>query len=462
MRNQSDGEINDQHQNPVYYPNKPNFVYVKVSNKGCDTSSGNDEIKLYWAKANTVLTWDDYWVGNVHINNIPMGGELGTLVIPPISPGESEILEFPWLVPDPMDYYGISFNPWHFSLLARIVSDDDPMTFPEGTFTMDNVKNNNNIALKNTSVIRVYPESLDQSIGAVIKIGNASNSLKSYSLELFNSDKNSESNIYEDAEIGIKMDSILFNAWQKGNKNGYNLIEINNKKKVIITGDNAVLDDIQLEPDEYGTAYITFNFLTKQLNNTKEYIYQVIQKEKDSNRILGGETFEIFKESRPLFYADGSDNQEIEKSQSIELNALNINEEAEYNWYDSEGNHIHTGMTVTVSPNTTEEFRLEVISSLDGFKDYDEILVSVKPYRILSLSPNPTSSQVTINYNAEGVDSAYIKILNQSTSAFDTYVIDPSLNEIIIDMSLKPYGLYSVVLVCDGEIQDMKNLGKNN
>src|SRR5699024_11107365 len=155
----------------------------------------------------------------------------------------------------------ISFNPWYFSLLARIVSDDDPMTVPEGTFTMDNVKNNNNIALKNASIITVYQKSLDQGIGAVIKIGNASNNLMSYSLELFNSDKNSESNIYEDAEIGIKIDSILFNAWKKGNKNGYNLIEINNEKKVIITGDNAVLDDIQLEPGEYGTAYITFNFL---------------------------------------------------------------------------------------------------------------------------------------------------------------------------------------------------------
>src|SRR5699024_7867309 len=209
-----------QHQNPIYYSDKPNFVYVKISNKGCSTSSGKNQLKLYWAKANTVLTWDDYWVGNVYVGGVPMGGELGTLTIPPINPGESKILEIPWLVPDPMDYYGISFNPWYFSLLARIVSDDDPMTVPEGTFTMDNVKNNNNIALKNASIITVYQKSLDQGIGAVIKIGNASNNLMSYSLELFNSDKNSESNIYEDAEIGIKMDSILFNAWQKGNKNG--------------------------------------------------------------------------------------------------------------------------------------------------------------------------------------------------------------------------------------------------
>ncbi|HLV93151.1 MAG TPA: hypothetical protein VKX34_08525 [Aequorivita sp.] len=116
----------------------------------------------------------------------------------------------------------------------------------------------------------------------------------------------------------------------------------------------------------------------------------------------------------------------------------------------------------TVSPNTTKEYRLEDISNLDGFKDYDEILVSVKPYRILSLSPNPTSSQVTINYSVEDVESAYIKILNQSTGVSEDYIIDPSLNEIIIDMSFKSYGLYSVVLVCDGEIQDVKNLGKNN
>lgn len=460
VRNQNDGEINTQHQNPVFYTNKPNFVYVRISNKGCSTSSGNDQIKLYWGKANTVLTWDDYWVGNVSINDIPMGGELGTLTIPPIAPGTSEIIEFPWLVPDPMDYYDISFNPWHFALLARIVSDDDPMTFPEGIFVKDNVRNNNNIAMKNTSVIRVYPQVLSENVGAVVGISNPSSTAKSYSLHL-NSEENVTNNIYEDAEIGIKMDSILFEAWKRGDKSSYNVSHTSDKNKVIITNNNAILDNIQLEPNEYGTAYITFNFLTQNYNNNQKYIYQIIQKDKSTNRVLGGETFEIYKEPRIPFYAYAGDDQEIEKNQNLILNAMNINEDAEYNWYDSDGHHIHSGMTVTVSPNTTEEYQLEVISISDGFKDYDNILVSVKPNRIISISPNPTSDQVIINYTAENVTSAYIMILNQSTGVSDNYILDISLNEIIIDLTSKPYGLYSAVLICDGEIQDVKNLGKN-
>ena len=54
----------------------------------------------------------------------------------------------------------------------------------------------------------------------------------------------------------------------------------------------------------------------------------------------------------------------------------------------------------------------------------------------------------------------YSKSTNPGVS--DNYIIDSSLNEISIDMTSKPYGWYSVILVCDGIIQDIKSLGKTN
>ncbi len=76
------------------------------------------------------------------------------------------------------------------------------------------------------------------------------------------------------------------------------------------------------------------------------------------------------------------------------------------------------------------------------------------------MSPNPTSADVTIEYRADGAASAYIMVLNQITGVSDNYILDPTLNEITIDMSNHPLGLYSVFLVCNGEIQDSKNLAK--
>ncbi len=74
----------------------PNYVYIRVSNKGCSNSSGNDQLKLYWAKANTALDWDEYWNGEVVIRNAKMGDKLGTKIILPTVTVSETILEFEW------------------------------------------------------------------------------------------------------------------------------------------------------------------------------------------------------------------------------------------------------------------------------------------------------------------------------------------------------------------------------
>ena len=74
-----------------------------------------------------------------------MGDEVGTLTIPPLNPGESTVLKFEWNVPNPEDYVNINSNPWHFCLLGRIVTPEDPMTTTETADLAANILNNNNI-----------------------------------------------------------------------------------------------------------------------------------------------------------------------------------------------------------------------------------------------------------------------------------------------------------------------------
>jgi len=188
VRNQDDGKLIDVHQNPEYSPTQPNYVYVRVTNNSCETSTGADLLKLYWAKANTSLSWPQHWDGSLFINDpitnqdILMGDEVGTLAIPSLSPGESKIIEFEWVVPNPEDYENINVNPWHFCLLSRIVSVDDSMTYLEGTSINQNVKNNNNIAWKNTTVVDLLPNT-PSPIGGVIAVGNPTSLTNTYSLE---------------------------------------------------------------------------------------------------------------------------------------------------------------------------------------------------------------------------------------------------------------------------------------
>lgn len=68
---------------------------------------------------------------------------------------------------------------------------------------------------------------------------------------------------------------------------------------------------------------------------------------------------------------------------------------------------------------------------------------------------------VTINYTADEATSAYVMIVNNTTGSSDNYIIDTSLATIDVDLSIYQEGLYSVILVCDGEIQSSKTLVKN-
>lgn len=457
VRNQPDGKYVKEHQNPEYDPNNPNYVYVRVRNTSCVTSSGNDELKLYWAKASTSLAWPQHWDGSLFIDGISMGNEVATLNIPVLKPGQETIIQYEWNVPKPDDYTNINPDPWHFCLLSRIISNDDPMTSTEVSSIWSNVKNNNNIVWKNTTVVDILPNRTSP-VGGVVAIGNPFNETRTFRLELVREQNELGKAIYDEAEIGLKMDDVLFDAWERGGKNSLKLKASNKVQKKTVTDNNVIIDNIQFEPNEIGTLYLTFNFLTKELTRKDKFTYHVIQRDATTNEIIGGETYEIRKKSREVFSADAGNDKEIDKNEVVTISAEEINEAAIYNWYDEDGNLIYTGKDLTVSPAVTKKYKLEIITDKDGYKDFDEIEVKVNPYSIQSLSPNPASNQVNVNYKAQGSSSAYIMITNITIGTSNNYILNPNELETSIDISNYPKGIYGVALVCDGIIVDAKNL----
>jgi len=466
VRNQLDTDLIDVHQNPEYDPVNPNYAYVRVTNNSCVTSSGNDIMKLYWAKANTALTWDFHWKGEFTIENPPgtgnfvkMGDEIGSMIIPSLEIGQSTVLQFEWDVPNPDDYAGINDNPWHFCLLARIESLDDPMTVPEVEAITENVKNNNNIAWKNMTVVDIFPD-VPSPVSAAVAVGNPYDVTHSFTLEFVKEENEPGSALYDEAEITITLDNILLNAWTNGGSASTNLQGTPQNNVIIVENNHALIENLQFIPNEIGTLSISFNFLIDELTDKEEYIYHLIQRDAVTGEVIGGETFEVRKHSSYSFAADAGGDEEIDKNQTITLTANTINQPAVYNWYDPEGNLIHTGTDLTVTPDITMTYQLEVISSLDGFKDYDEVQITVNPYKIESLVPNPTTSQVTISYLAEDASSAYLMIVDTNTGSSDNYILDTQASSVVIDVSALASGLYDIILVCDGDIQNSKTLLK--
>ncbi len=121
-RNLPDGI--DEHQNPEYNATVPNYAYVRVTNKSCVVSTGNEQLKLYWAKAGTSLEWQDSWDGNHYFptpnNGQKLGAPIGTISIPALQANRQTVLQIPFMVPNPNSYSFAGSDQWHFCLLARI------------------------------------------------------------------------------------------------------------------------------------------------------------------------------------------------------------------------------------------------------------------------------------------------------------------------------------------------------
>lgn len=137
-------------------------------------------------------------------------------------------------------------------------------------------------------------------------------------------------------------------------------------------------------------------------------------------------------------------------------------EPAVYNWYDNEGNLIYEGADFTVSVEVGKKYKLEVIALSDGYKDYTEVEVKLKPNSITTLYPNPTSNQVTVAYKINQGDSAYLSVntLYGSNNISHNYVLNIEENEITLDVSSYPQGLYSISLITNGQVSDTTTLIK--
>ncbi len=130
---------------------QPSVVYVKVTNKGKGPypGAGNDVVRLYWAKAQTGLSWPAPWDGLIP--------KQGAQIIPPqpigtILPGQTTSIQFNWTdTPNPVDYPG---NDGHFCLLAFVTKATSPeFEGFQGPDLNQNVLKFSNVAWRNIHIV---------------------------------------------------------------------------------------------------------------------------------------------------------------------------------------------------------------------------------------------------------------------------------------------------------------------
>src|SRR5690606_6792656 len=141
-------------------------------------------------------------------DNILVGQQIATFNIPVIESNEEIVIAVPWTnMPNPNTYIDINEEPWHFCLLARIETDNDPMTTVETSDLAQNVRNNNNIAQKNVTVVDLNPNNPTLAVGGVVAVRNLKNQSHKYSLDFTEINKDANFPLIGEAEISIKLDN---------------------------------------------------------------------------------------------------------------------------------------------------------------------------------------------------------------------------------------------------------------
>ena len=462
VRNTNDNGV--EHQNPDYSnTNTPNYLKVRIKNRSCIASSGNERLKLYWAKASTSLGFPNPWFGGVVLspNGASMGDSIETVLIPIIPGGGEVIVTVPWVVPNPANYSS-GGDQWHFCILARIISSEDVITYSETTDLNANVRNNNNVAWKNITVVDVLPNDIYKP-GGIVGIGNPNSYPQNYYLEIKVQDLETGKPIYQEAEVRLVMDSVLYDVWSRGGQVSQMTKSTIEQRERIMLGNNVKIQNLMFGANEHGKMQLIFNFLTKELTEKNNFSIEIIQRETFSNKLIGGETFIVNKNQRTQFNADAPQ-LEVNLNEPITISATDINEPAIYNWYDAQGALICQGKDLQIANAVAENFKLEVIATTDGFKDYKEVDVVLKPCILDYIAPNPVIGNIlNIHYNLNNANSAYLMVigLNSLDELSNNYILDMNSNQTSIDLTSYATGYYTIALVANGEITDAKIFIRN-
>jgi hypothetical protein len=267
VRNQQDPDggkrFQHMHQNPVSL--RTNWAYVKVHNGGF-ASNGTLELRI--AASSTGLMWPMSWtviasqalnvsanstsIAEFRLNNLPSAGQ--------------------------------------YCLLARWLSDDDPMTTLEGSSVEANVRNNNNIIWRNVNIVDL---TFSPAVLAAVNVANPTEAMMQTSIEI--SAPPTEGRSFLDfGEITIELDRALAEVWSRTNAQQRGL-ELDGKTLRMAPYKRAALRNLRLPPGFKGDLKLTFRLPERADYTPGTYTIDVVQSRLAGGRseVIGGVSYEV-------------------------------------------------------------------------------------------------------------------------------------------------------------------------
>lgn len=454
VRNQADGYANREMEEIEYQPGDTTaYVYVRIRNKSCVSSSGRDSLGLYWTRSSTGTSWPQNWDGS----QPQIGNVIAETLIPSLGPGQDTIMEFEWHI------LGDSLQTWGTCIMARIESESDPSTYFPNDLAHE-IRVNNNIAIRNLHVIRVGPgkthpviQGVEYPFGIQVYAGNVTTSSQPIALHFDIPEAQSGVGLAGDAELKIFMSDDFWEVYLSSGELNLVGLELLTDKVLLINEPHAKLEGLAFDPGQRESFFFGLNFLVDEVDSLFTYRYHITEYQGED--IMGAMNFRVDRDPRHPFSAYAGPDKIIHLGESTQLNAQDIHETASYQWYNGWGEPIGEGLSVNVQPEEKETFTLEVTADIDLYKAYDEVTVQVNPYFITELSPNPAGSTCNVGYQTQGAGQASLLVITASSgSPVLSQSLDPAQDAIALNTGSLSVGHYFVVLICDGQVADSQAL----
>lgn len=322
VRNSNDGIVNQFHQSPEFSYDSSCYVYVRVRNKSCNhyapAGSTALKLKLYWSKASTWASWPSNWDGSSPF----LGAPIDSMILPAIVSGKDTILVFKWRMIN-----AFAAKTTNACLMARIEGKEGHTINPIKTFPgrqdLD-VKEKNNIAMRNLTVI-------DSVLGVKkprVLVGNIGSTSNTFNIgfKVPNESFDGRPIITNEAEVKLSFDSLGWNIFETSGVLNQEGIQLIGNRELLLKNANISFNNVSFPADTRIPIDLSFNFLIDNQTSTKRYEYQMSQAFTDSpDRVLGSESFEIYKATRSPFNAYAGADTTINKGDSISLYASQIN-----------------------------------------------------------------------------------------------------------------------------------------
>ena len=223
------------------------------------------------------------------------------LYVPALQPGESTIVQIPWYPPNPNDFDCFGTNgsdKGHFCLLARIetaTASPYGMTFPEGLGINTNVRNNNNIAWKNLTVVDDFSGLGLSGIvgGIVVRNIEAFKAAAAVLQFLTTNDEGETFNFDQVGTMTVDLPAEIFQRWQRAGARGEGIKVIDpDVGRIQILEPGARIFNIQLAPGEFFGATPQFQ-LGENRHNATQRRFQLNVLQLQNNEIVGGNTYNV-------------------------------------------------------------------------------------------------------------------------------------------------------------------------